>query len=149
MRIVVEMIAARLVDDEIRYECAERDSKGSTDPDETAHADLASRFPDLVLEDAIVHSTSWRYDDDHIVLTYLGYSEDLEPKSLTHHFPIENVKDPEKGPDSVAAHAVRHLAFLVREDPSDYEAKLRPATLKALKKVAPDVAGRRDLTDAA
>jgi hypothetical protein len=145
MRIVVEMIAARLVGDEVRYECAERESKGSIDPNETANADLASRFPGLVLDDAVVHSTSWRYDEDHIVLTYLGYSEHLEPKALTHHFPVANVKDPEEGPDSVAAHAVRHLAFLVREDPSDYEDKLRPATLKALAKVAPDVAGRRDL----
>jgi len=149
MRIVVELIAAKVVDDELRYQCMERDCPRTGDPNLTAKAALAARFPDLWLQNAILHSTSWRYEDDRIVLTYLGYSELLSPEQLSEHFPLGAVKDPDDGPHAVAAHAVRHLAFLVREDPRRYKGKLQPSTLSALARVAPEMAGRRDLKGAA
>ena len=43
---------------------------------------------------------------------------------------------------SVVAHAVAHLAFLVRQEPNKYGHALSPETLAHLAQVEPDVAGR-------
>jgi hypothetical protein len=77
----------------------------------------------------IVHSTSWRYEDGRIVLTYVVVVEPpglLPPDSLE-LTPIER-SDLARGaatapPDSITVnavleHAVRHLAWLNREDPA-------------------------------
>jgi hypothetical protein len=77
----------------------------------------------------IVHSTSWRYEDGRIVLTYVVVVEPpgvLPPDSLE-LAPIER-SDLARGaatapPDSITVnavleHAVRHLAWLNREDPA-------------------------------
>jgi hypothetical protein len=77
----------------------------------------------------IVHSTSWRYEEGRIVLTYVVVVEPpgvLPPDSLE-LAPIER-SDLARGaatapPDSITVnavleHAVRHLAWLNREDPA-------------------------------
>ena len=77
----------------------------------------------------IVHSTSWRYEDGRIVLTYVVVVEPpglLPPDSLE-LAPIKR-SDLARGaatapPDSITVnavleHAVRHLAWLNREDPA-------------------------------
>jgi hypothetical protein len=77
----------------------------------------------------IVHSTSWRYEDGRIVLTYVVAVDPpglLPPDSLE-LAPIER-SDLARGaatapPDSITVnavleHAVRHLAWLNREDPA-------------------------------
>jgi hypothetical protein len=77
----------------------------------------------------IVHSTSWRYEDGRIVLTYVVVVDPpglLPPDSLE-LAPIER-SDLARGaatapPDSITVnavleHAVRHLAWLNREDPA-------------------------------
>jgi hypothetical protein len=81
------------------------------------------------LHPQIVHSTSWRYEDGRIVLTYVVVVEPpglLPPDSLE-LTPIER-SDLARGaatapPDSITVnavleHAVRHLAWLNREDPA-------------------------------
>jgi hypothetical protein len=81
------------------------------------------------LHPRIVHSTSWRYEDGRIVLTYVVVVEPpgvLPPDSLV-LAPIER-SDLARGaatapPDSITVnavleHAVRHLAWLNREDPA-------------------------------
>jgi hypothetical protein len=42
----------------------------------------------------------------------------------------------------VAAHALRHLAFLVAEDPREYEAKLSVRTRRSLRRLCPAAAGK-------
>jgi hypothetical protein len=77
----------------------------------------------------IVHSTSWRYEDGRIVLTYVVVVEPprlLPPDSLE-PAPIER-SDLARGDatappaaitvKAVLEHAVRHLAWLNREDPA-------------------------------
>ena len=77
----------------------------------------------------IVHSTSWRYEDGRIVLTYVVVVDPpalLPPDSLV-QAPIER-SDLARGaatapPESITVnavleHAVRHLAWLNREDPA-------------------------------
>jgi hypothetical protein len=77
----------------------------------------------------VVHSTSWRYEEDRLVLTYLVVVEPavlLPPDSLE----MVNVEraDLDRGgsmapPGSIALaavleHALRHLSWLIRDDPA-------------------------------
>jgi hypothetical protein len=76
----------------------------------------------------VLHSTSWRHADDHVVLTYLAVVE--APTSLNPNLTFEPVlrAEPARGgetaaPASIATtqvleHALRHLAWLVQEDPA-------------------------------
>lgn len=94
-----------------------------------------SRQPgDLVLEAAqrygltplLVHSTSWRYDDGRLILTYVAVVE--RPAELDHGLadqPIERAElargDALRPPETVATaqvveHALRHLSWLARDD---------------------------------
>ncbi|HUQ41769.1 MAG TPA: hypothetical protein VM052_04630 [Candidatus Limnocylindrales bacterium] len=149
MRIVMELIAARVIGDEVRYLRSERDCARTGDPTLTARAEFARCFPQIWLRDVVLHSTSWRFEDDHLVVTYLGYSDELVQSSLVDAFPLRRVTRPGVGEDSVAAHALRHLAFLVHEDAAKFRRKLHADTIAALEKVAPAVAGRHDLKGAA
>lgn len=101
----------------------------------------------------LVHSTSWRATEDgHIVLTYLIHP-DPDPTRPAHSLANPNdiarsTRPAHPTPSAVtlthvAAHAVRHLAFLGRTDPA-VAAHLdgRPHTQQALSSVAPVLAGR-------
>jgi hypothetical protein len=149
LRIVMELIAARVVGGKARYRRSERDCPPTGDPTLAARAEFARCFPQIALRDVVLHSTSWRYEDDHLVVTYLGYSEELVPSSLADAFPVRKVSDPGEGQHSVAAHALRHLAFLVHEDAAKFRRKIHAETIATLERVAPAVAGRHDLKGAA
>jgi hypothetical protein len=75
----------------------------------------------------ILHSTSWRHDGEHVVLTYLavvGQPAQLNPNLAAE--PVERV-DLARGsatgaPSTIASaqvleHALRHLAWLLEDDP--------------------------------
>lgn len=92
--------------------------------------DVARRLAALGEHDDahLVHSTSWRATDEgRIVLTYLVHpdpSPDLpgtplpDPRSLARSPRPGHPTPPDLTPRHVAAHAVRHLAFLARTDPA-------------------------------
>jgi hypothetical protein len=77
----------------------------------------------------VVHSTSWRYDEGRIVLTYVVAVDppELLPPDSLELAPIERA-DLARGaalapPESITVaavleHAVRHLAWLCRDDPA-------------------------------
>ena len=77
----------------------------------------------------VVHSTSWRQDDGRIILTYVAVVEppsSLPPDSLL-SLPVrraelargEAMSAPKSiGVDAVLEHALRHLSWLVRDDPA-------------------------------
>jgi hypothetical protein len=77
----------------------------------------------------VVHSTSWRYENDRVVLTYLVVVEPtkaLPPDSLE-EVEVERAElDRGKSmapPDSIGLaavleHALRHLSWLIRDDPA-------------------------------
>lgn len=100
----------------------------------------------------VVHSTSWRYEEDRVILTYVAVVEPparLPPDSLV-IFPIgrvdlargEALAPPTAiGVAQVVEHALRHLAWLVRDDPAisaalrewtDALASYRPEPFRAL-----------------
>ncbi len=149
MQVAVELVAARVVGDELRFTIHTAMCPRTGDPDATARAELATLFPSFWLRRAIVHSTGWRYEDERLVLTYVGYSDEFDVAPLPLTVPLARVGDVRRGPAAVAAHAIRHLAFLVREGRDGYAEHLRPETLAGLSGVAPDMGGRRDLKGAA
>lgn len=93
----------------------------------------------------LVHSTSWRRDRDAVVLTFLVVGDaalldrfagapvlrtDLARSSAT-------AAPSEIGQAQVLEHAIRHLAWLAREDPV-VRAELPPAWHEALSAYAPE-----------
>jgi len=149
MRVVVELIAAKVVGDDVHFVMGGADCPRNTDPEIVARAELARLFPELWLRRIVLHSTSWRFEEGHIVLSYLGYCDDFVAADLPLMFPLVRIQDLDDAPAAFAAHAMRHLAFLVREDPSKYDKRLRPDTITALMNVAPELAGRHSLKGAA
>jgi hypothetical protein len=152
MKIVIEVVHARVVDDDVRYLITRAGHSKTGDPMATAKAEVASRFPDLWLRKAIVHSTSWRYDEDTLLLTFLAYSDDLPTEGLPLSLPLRATSDLANDapkPSSVAAHAIRHLSFLVATEPREFAPKLRPAVMTRLRNVAPDVSRRLGTATAA
>jgi hypothetical protein len=142
MRVVVELVTARIAGDDVRYAIQRSEAPRRADPEATARAELAVAFPDLWLNTAIFHSTSWRYEDEAVVLTYLAFAEDLPTADLPLVLPLARVAELSHDVSSVAAHAIRHLAFLVHEQPRPFADRLRPETIARLRDVRPDVAGR-------
>jgi hypothetical protein len=145
VRVLVETLFARIDGETVRAAAERREVAGDESPNLVARAVVAERYPSA-RDEAVVHSTSWRYVAGEIVLTYLVYWDHIPKDDLTTALPIRRVV--EEGSDSiadpgdveqVAIHAVRHLAFLVKEDPEKYEGKIRTQALVALQNVAPDV----------
>src|SRR5688500_18357606 len=73
MQAEVELIAARFEGDRLRYQVGRHACATGIDPDDTARAATAWRFPAVPLRRLVVHSTSWRYEHGALLLTYLAY----------------------------------------------------------------------------
>jgi len=81
------------------------------------------------LEPVVVHSTSWRHEEGRVTLTYVAVVKPptkLPPDSLV-QLPVERTElargEAMAAPQSIAVaavieHAMRHLAWLVRDDPA-------------------------------
>ena len=141
MQAEVELVAARFEGDRLRYNVARQPCAMGIDPDDTARAGTAWRFPDIPMRRIVVHSTSWRYEHGTLVLTYLAYSDELPFDGLPHVLPRE-AEAVGTGVASVVAHAIRHLAFLSRQEPEKYARAISPETLGHLAQIDPVVAGR-------
>ena len=149
MRVLAEVLLARIAGRDLRFQVARFDLERSRrDPDTTVR-----EFADARLGDAdalrVVHSTSWRYEHGRIVLSYLVYSDRLAPSGRLRRARLDALPSPEQPARdardrdrAVAAHAVRHLAFLVAEDPDEYRAKLSAETRRSLRPLKPAAAGR-------
>ena len=97
----------------------------SAKPDETV-LEVLGWYP---LAPLIVHSTSWRHEEGRIVLTYVAVvtvPASLPPDSLV-TVPVRRVdlarggvtSAPESiGIEAVLEHALRHLSWLMRDDPA-------------------------------
>jgi hypothetical protein len=151
MKVVVEVVMARVHADEMRYSISKTAHEKTGDPMDTAKAAVTARFPDVSLKKAIVHSTSWRYDAERIVLTFLAYSDQLSMDGLSRSLPLDEAEDlasDDEGQASIAAHAIRHLAFLIATDAKEFTPKIRRPALARIRKVAPDIS-RNKTTKAA
>jgi len=146
VKIIVETVMARVSGEELHYVITKSPHPKIGDPLATARAAVASHFPDVWLKQAIVHSTSWRYDDESIVLTFLAYDDDIPLSGFRHTMQLTSVEDranDDDGEASVAAHALRHLAFLVETEPKEFVPRIRAEALARIRTVAPDISRNR------
>ena len=141
MQAEVELIAARFEGDRVRYLVSRHACATGIDPDDTARAAMAWRFPAVPLRRVVVHSTSWRYEHGDLLLTYLAYSDELPFDELPQVLPRET-QAVGAGIASVVAHAIRHLAFLAGQEPEKYGRAITSETLAHLRRLEPEVAGR-------
>ena len=149
MRVLAEVLFARVTGRVLRFQVARFDlDRSRRDPDASVRefADAKLGEPDAL---RVVHSTSWRYQGRGIVLSYLVYSDRLAPPGRFRRArldalpsPDEPARDARDRDRAVAAHALRHLAFLVAQDPNEYRAKLSADTVRALRRLKPAAAGR-------
>jgi hypothetical protein len=146
MKVIVEVVMARVSTDEMRYSISKKAHPKSGDPLDTAKAAVTARFPRVSLKKAIVHSTSWRYDDESIVLTFLAYSDEIPLEGLSRSLSLdeaESLASEDEGQASIAAHAIRHLAFLVATEAKQFVPKIRKSALARIRRVAPDISRTR------
>jgi hypothetical protein len=97
-------------------------------PGSTADSVLGAALRRYGLEARVLHSTSWRHDGDHVVMTYLAVID--APVGLNPNLTSEPIArtelargDETAAPASIATaqvveHAMRHLAWLVTDDPA-------------------------------
>jgi hypothetical protein len=97
-------------------------------PGRPADAVLADALQRYALTAKVLHSTSWRHVDDHVVLTYIAVVE--APAELNPNLTAEPARRAELARGHVTAapaeiavsqvleHALRHLAWLVSDDPA-------------------------------
>jgi hypothetical protein len=140
MQATVELILARIDGDRLRYLVTRHACRARTDPDTRARAAMTRMFRGVSLRRAVVHSTSWRYEAKVLILTYLGYSDELPLRELPLLLPPDA---PVTGTEisAVTAHAVRHLAFLSHHD-AVVRSRLSPEALPYLDRCVPALAGR-------
>jgi hypothetical protein len=149
VRVVAEVLFARIAGRDLRFQVARFDLERSRrDPDMSVRefADGRLGAPDAL---RVVHSTSWRYERGRIVLSYLVYSDRLAPPGRSRRARLDALPSPEEPARetrdrdrAVASHALRHLAFLVAQDPYEYRPKLSVETIRALRPLRPAAAGR-------
>jgi hypothetical protein len=97
-------------------------------PGTAADAVLATALGRYGLRARVLHSTSWRHDGEHVVLTYLGVVDrPAEPNENLATEPVARVDlargDTTAAPEAIATaqvleHALRHLAWLLADDPA-------------------------------
>lgn len=97
-------------------------------PGRAADAVLGAALARYGLAPIVLHSTSWRHEADHVVLTYLAVvAPPEEPNPNLASEPVERVElargDRAAAPASIAVeqvleHALRHLAWLLADDPA-------------------------------
>jgi hypothetical protein len=132
----------------LRYVHARGELTGGQNPDGLAKSLAADSAPEL----AVIHSTSWRWEEDgRIVLTYLAWAKDgaLSPRAaaipaLKPPGPTDPLKPRPKEIHELdpLAHGLRHVAFLARQTDGGVAAALGPRSTRVLLRFEPEVAGR-------
>jgi hypothetical protein len=140
----VELIMLGAHDGSLTYRVLALPLPRGVEPDALARQALG---PDLD-HHAVLHSTSWRFDLDRLVVTY-AVAPDPDPRAGG-NLVADTVS---RGPDAchpsgepdqaeVAAHACRHLAFLMSTDPAVAKAsRRRPELWRLISRFTPQVAG--------
>jgi hypothetical protein len=145
--VTVELILLGARDGALTYRRLAVPLARGVEPDATARRTLGGRLG----PDGVLHSTSWRFDDGRLVITY-AVAPDPDPGAGGR--PVADTvaqgadgRHPSAEPDfgEVAAHACRHLAFLLTTDAAVAEAsRSRPALWRLISQFSPRVAGELD-----
>jgi hypothetical protein len=97
-------------------------------PGRAADSVLADALARYGLEARILHSTSWRHDGEHVILTYLAVvdppgapNENLAPEVVGRAALARGAATAAPASiqvEQVVEHALRHLAWLLHDDPA-------------------------------
>ncbi|WP_433203068.1 hypothetical protein ACQP00_33475 [Dactylosporangium sp. CS-047395] len=120
MSVCVELLVFSARDGALHYTPHGAQVIGDRHPDAVAAA-LAGNPPDLT----VLHSTSWRYAEGRVVLTYAAVldgtpgpgARELPEHGIARSPDPRRPSPPQVCPDAVATHAARHLAWLRETDP--------------------------------
>lgn len=157
MRYFLEVLLTKIVDTNIVYKQVKVDITEKTEnPDDLVLLVVQKHNQAIIERNRLIsHSTSWRYvSGGETIITYVVYSDDFD---FTVHeaasLPIEQMYIAESGDaarpgpkeiplESVISHGVRHLAYLVTNNPSVYAVVLNPNTLLRFKEIDTALAGK-------
>lgn len=149
VRVRAEVLFGRIDDSSFRFHVSRLDlTRRRGDPNVAVWLFSVRRHPELAAPGpGVMHSTSWRHQAGQIVLTYLVFSDDLAFSGAVRRVRLAALPSPEtkrKVPsaNAVASHALRHLAFLIAEDPSAYSRRVTARSRRHLASLRPDVAGQ-------
>lgn len=158
MNIKLEIFFTKLHEDKIVYHRHTLDITGAQENPDNIILKLVSdetkETPNMIDDEFVIHSTSWRYENGGITITYLVYSDSVDfsnhptKELLTKDFIIaksENSKKPrpkEINEENVLSHAIRHLGFLIKTDEREkYVGAISSENIKMLEKAYPALAG--------
>ncbi len=145
MTVDLELLVFDVVDGKLMYQRAYEQTLDQLDPDVSASMLLSHFVKDAkaVPPRYLLHSTSWHYTDESIMLTYcaMGKHIGLDPNEPTAEVTAPRMVHgtaerpaPEDVPESaVASHALRHLISLMAGPMGEeYGTALTPAQLAIL-----------------
>lgn len=125
------------------------------DPDKALSALLKNIGFNENMDPVCAHSTSWRYEMQKIVLTYLVWTDtrnintqnrqtlEMEDKSHPLSKGRLSPRPAHISQEDVLRHGLRHLSFLVyRENPFVLEAAIKTGSIDFLKSLEPAPAGK-------
>lgn len=157
MQYYLESILTKIVDEKIVYKQVLLDITNKTEnPDDLVLLVVQKYSADIIERNRVIsHSTSWRYQEGgSTIITYIVYSDDFDfSNSDSNELELDHIKIIESGDpshpapkviplDSVVSHGIRHLSFLVSNNPSVYNATLDPNTILRFKEIDTALAGK-------
>ena len=158
MKIFLEVFYLRIMGQSVFYQRKQVNlSHKNKDPDALIQSLIQHKLHTSageVSREFLVHSTSWRYSRGKIILTYIAYSDELEfgrgtIKELTLK-QLREINISRGSPRSsagkerqVVAHAMRHIAFLIKTDYADqFKTAFTPRTRKVFRSLWVKLAGQ-------
>ncbi len=154
---VLEVILTKIVDEKILYKKVELDiSNKSDNPDDLVLLLVQKHNTDIIEKNRLIsHSTSWRYvAPGSTIITYIVYSDDFDfGQSEISTLNISDINilqsgDPSRPApkeislSSVVSHGIRHLSFLITNNPSVYNNTIGANTLLRFKEIDTALAGK-------
>lgn len=157
MTYLLEVFLTKIIDETIHFKQVQLDITNKTEnPDDLVLLMVQKYNTDIIERNRVIsHSTSWRYiDGGTTIITYVVYSDDFDFSSGQDSIlPISDIQILESGDPSrpapkeipisnVVAHGIRHLSYLVTNNPSVYNSTLNTNTLLRLKEIDTALAGK-------
>lgn len=158
MKLLLEIFFIKMTGEQVSYHGHTTEiTDSNVDPDQVVlkfAMDEIGSEANAEKENFVIHSTSWRYKNNSIILTYIVYSEmftfPLGAVSTLHVNELRVTGHASKGQRvaeidevGVVSHAIRHLGFLVRNDSDGkYATAVDAESTEQLKSVYATLAGR-------
>jgi hypothetical protein len=153
----LEIFLTKIVDTDILYKQVKIDITTKTEnPDDLVLLAVQKYNEEIIEKNRIIsHSTSWRYvEGGETIITYVVYSDDFDfTANESSTLSIEDIKIIDSGDvarpapkviplENVISHGIRHLAYLVTNNPSIYQSVLTQNTLLRFKEIDTALAGK-------